>query len=289
MSEALPSFISDQVLDASYFFLNLEPVKKEELRVVCGGLEKCSPDYRLEREEFDYLGVEYVVSGQAKAIIGERSENLRPGCVFGYMPHTYLRIESEGMYPLKKYFVDLSGARAEQMFEESPLRGGGILEMAGSRWVEEIFRQLVKFGSPGGPRANRSCEMLAEVLLMQIGENEIDSEEAESPAYRSYRRCKERIQGDYLRISSVAELASFVRLDQAYIARLFKKYDDESPYRNLVRLKLGHAARLLLRERCSVKFAASEAGFGDAAHFSRVFKKAYGVSPARFPESVKRG
>ena len=284
----LPSFISSQVLDASYFFLNLVPSRSDEFVVTCGGIEKCAPDYRLEREDFGFVGIEYVISGRARATIEGKSIELRPGSLFGYKPDAKLRIENSGVYPLTKYFVDLAGGKAERLFEEGPLGQRGALDLAGVRWVEETFRQMVKFGAQGGPKAERSCAMLAELLLLQMGESELESTESESPAYQSYRRCKGQIQANYREINSVAELSEHVSLDQAYIARLFKKYDDESPYRNLIRLKMNHAARLLLRENSSIKVAAVEIGFDDASHFSRVFKKTYGVSPAFFPKSVKR-
>ncbi len=289
MSEtSLPSFISSQVLDAAYFFLNLNPDHQESFVVACGGIEKCSPDYRLERKDFRYIGIEYVISGRARATIEGDSIELRPGSVFGYRPDSKLRIENGDTYPLTKCFVDLSGSKAERLFAEGPLGHRGCLDLAGAEWVEQVFRQMVKFGARGGAKAERSCAMLAELLLIQLGESEQENGESESPAYQSYRRCKDRIQENYRSLNSVAELAEQVNLDQAYIARLFRKYDDESPYRNLIRLKMNHAVRLLLRENLSIKAAGAEVGFNDAAHFSRVFKNTYGVSPAFFPKSVKR-
>ncbi len=289
MSEtSLPSFISSQVLDASYFFLNLSSDHQESFVVACGGIEKCSPDYRLEREDFRYIGIEYVISGRARATIEGNSIELRPGSVFGYKPESKLRIENGDTYPLTKCFVDLSGSKAERLFEEGPLGQRGCLDLAGVQWVEQVFRQMVKFGARGGVKAERSCAILAELLLIQLGESEQENGESESLAYQSYRRCKDVMNGNYLSLSSVAELAKQVNLDQAYVARLFRKYDDESPYRNLVRLKMNHAVRLLLRENSSIKAAGAEVGFDDPAHFSRVFKNTYGVSPAFFPKSVKR-
>jgi len=288
MDTPLPSFISSQVLDASYFFLNLKPTDSETFTVACGGMEKCKPDYCLERHEFDYMGIEYVISGRAMATIGGRSIELRPGSLFGYKPNTKLRIENGGVYPLTKCFVDLSGSKAVSLFEGGPLGREPVLDLAGVRWVEENFRQMVKFGAQRSSVAARSCAILAELLLLQLDEVEPGNVETESLAFQSYKKCKDRIQKDYRRLNSVSELADAVNLDQAYIARLFKRFDNESPYRNLVRLKMNHAARLLLTENSSIKVAASEVGFEDAAHFSRVFKNKYGVSPAYFPKSVQR-
>ncbi len=289
MDSSLPSFISRQVLDASYFFLNLNPPASEAFGVSCGGMEKCAPDYTVRRSEFGFVGIEYVVSGRARVTMGGASFDLRPGSLFGYLPHTELKIENRGVYPLTKYFVDLHGKAALSLFEKSPLGGLQVLNFSGVRWIEEVFRQMVKFGARGGARSERSCALLAELLLLQLEEQDEERAAGGSAAYRSYRKCRDLIEKSYCELNSVAELAAEVSLDQAYVSRLFSRFDEESPYKKLVRLKMNHAARLLFRENLLVKNAAQTVGFEDAAHFSRVFKKTYGVSPLHFPLSVGRG
>ncbi|MDQ8184447.1 AraC family transcriptional regulator [Pelagicoccus sp. SDUM812002] len=289
MVSSLPSFISRQVLDANYFFLNLNPNDSAEFGVSCGGMEKCSPDYEVVRSDFGFVGIEYVVSGRARVSMGGTSFELRPGSLFGYLPHTEIKIENSGLYPLTKYFVDLHGEQAISLFENSPLGELRVLEFAGVRWVEEVFRQMVKFGSRGGSKAERSCSLLAEHLLLQIEEVESEGEGGGSAAYHSYRRCRDLIEKRFAEMNSVGELAGLVRLDQAYISRLFSRFDEESPYKKLIRLKMNQAARLLFRESVMVKNAAEAVGFEDAAHFSRVFKNTYGVSPLHFASSVGRG
>lgn len=288
MDEPLPNFISKQVLDASYFFLNLSPKPTELFGVSCGGMENCAPDYSVRRSEFDFIGIEFVVSGRAKLTIGGQSFDLRPGSLFGYLPHTEIVIENCGAYPLNKYFVDLYGEAATSLFKKSPLGELRVLEFSGVRWIEEVFRQMVKFGSHGGSKAERSCHLLAEHMLLQLEEPEGEREGWGSGAYQNYRKCRDLIDKRFVQLNSVAELADDVNLDQAYISRLFSRFDDESPYKKMIRLKMNHAARLLFKENLLVKNAAKAIGFEDAAHFSRVFKKVYGVSPAHFRSSVGR-
>lgn len=288
MAQALPSFISRQVQDASYFFLNLSSRPTTGLEVSCGGMEKCAPDYRLKRSAFDYVGIEYVVAGRARVWIGEQEFELRPGSLFGYTPDTTLVIENSGVYPLTKCFVDLHGDRAHRLFRESPLGKLRVLDFAGVRWIEETFRQMLKFGERGGQKAERSCELLAELLLLQLEESQREQGGGESTGYLSYQRCREVMERDFTELRSIADLAERVSLDQAYISRLFRKHANEAPYRMLVRLKMNWAARLMMRENLPVKAAAIEVGFEDAAHFSRVFKQTFGVSPAQFAGSLQR-
>ena len=80
----------------------------------------------------------------------------------------------------------------------------------------------------------------------------------------------------------VEDLANELNIDAAYLSRVFKRFHNESPYKFLIRLKMGHAASLLLSSRRLVKDIAFELGFENPFHFSRTFKSVYGVSPEKF-------
>jgi len=66
------------------------------------------------------------------------------------------------------------------------------------------------------------------------------------------------------------------------LSRVFKSFHKETPYAFLVRLKMGRAASLLLKTDTLVKDVAYGLGFDNPCHFSRSFKKAFGVPPERF-------
>ena len=59
-SRPAPGFLSKQVRDASYYYLNLTPRKSARIAVVCGGREECRPDYAMDRTDFRYHSIEFV-------------------------------------------------------------------------------------------------------------------------------------------------------------------------------------------------------------------------------------
>jgi AraC-like DNA-binding protein len=81
-------------------------------------------------------------------------------------------------------------------------------------------------------------------------------------------------------------VAAACQLDGPYLCRLFARFHDESPYQFLTRLRMRHAASLLLEGGLSVKDAARATGFADPFHFSRVFKSVHRVPPSRFREAM---
>ena len=71
-------------------------------------------------------------------------------------------------------------------------------------------------------------------------------------------------------------------MDAAYLCRLFQKFDHQTPYQFLMRLKMTLAAEWLLQPGALVKQVAERAGFGDQFHFSRAFKSVFGAAPEIF-------
>ena len=71
-------------------------------------------------------------------------------------------------------------------------------------------------------------------------------------------------------------------MNPPYLCRLFRRYDQQTPYQYLMRLKMNAAAERLQDPGALVKQVAAELGFGDPFHFSRVFKSIFGLSPEAF-------
>ena len=78
------------------------------------------------------------------------------------------------------------------------------------------------------------------------------------------------------------QVARECHVDRAYLCRLFRRYDQQTPYRFLMRLKMNLAAERLQHPGVLVKQVAAQLGFDDPFHFSRTFKSMFGVSPQRF-------
>lgn len=78
------------------------------------------------------------------------------------------------------------------------------------------------------------------------------------------------------------EVAAEVGVHPAHLARVFRARYGESLGEYVRRLRLQWAAAELLIAETSLVVLAVEAGFCDQSHFTRAFKRQYGVTPARF-------
>jgi AraC-like DNA-binding protein len=184
--------------------------------------------------------------------------------------------------PLVKYFVDFYGPQSKGILRSCQLAPGNVSQMALPHELQNLFDELIHCGQRGRPGVNELCAKLLECLALRIGESRIPHESAETLSLLSYQHCRQHIEENFQRLKSLEQLAGECHLDAAYLCRLFQRYDHQSPYKFLMRLKMNLAAEWLEQPGALVKQVAERAGFRDQFHFSRAFKNVLGVSPNTF-------
>lgn len=289
--ELRPSFISRHVLRGRYVFVDLAPKRGVDFAIVCAGREECAPGYVVERQGFRYHAMEYVVSGRWELCAGGERQVLGPGAVFTYGPRTRYALRALDDRNLVKCFVDFAGRRARGLISDSGLRAGEAGWLGSSRWVHGLFDQILDGANLSRAAARRSGTLLTEALLLRIREDLRRGAGLPSESERSYLRCRAYVQEHCLALRSVEEVAVACHLDAAYVSRLFRRFGEEGAHQYLMRLKMDHAAELIVRQGYAVKQAAAAVGFGDPYHFSRAFKRVHGVAPGHLTatEAVSGG
>jgi AraC family transcriptional regulator len=81
---------------------------------------------------------------------------------------------------------------------------------------------------------------------------------------------------------SLSEIALEVGVHPSHLARMFRAHYGESIGEHGRRLRLGWAAQRLARSAEPLAEIAARAGFADQSHFTREFKRHYGVTPGRY-------
>ena len=125
-------------------------------------------------------------------------------------------------------------------------------------------------------------------LIVQVAEGLVNAD----PCYRhvsttrhldvtALRRAREFLDAEKTRVVRSSELETVTGLTRYELARQFRALCGTSPYRYLLMRRLDFARDLIARCRPLAEVAL-EAGFADQAHFSRMFKAAFGLTPARY-------
>jgi AraC-like DNA-binding protein len=94
-------------------------------------------------------------------------------------------------------------------------------------------------------------------------------------------RVRDFLDAEKTRVVTSAELEAVSGQDRYALARAFREAYGTSPYRYLLMRRLDGVRDGILAGRNLAEIAL-DAGFADQAHLTRMFKAAFGLSPARF-------
>lgn len=87
------------------------------------------------------------------------------------------------------------------------------------------------------------------------------------------------MEQNYQRDLTVEEIADVCKLNRSYFSKLFKESLGCPPQEFLIQMRLSKATELMKTSRSSIGDIAQACGYPNQLHFSRAFKKRYGVSP----------
>jgi transcriptional regulator GlxA family with amidase domain len=96
------------------------------------------------------------------------------------------------------------------------------------------------------------------------------------------------IRNHYQQKLTLREMAKSVNLSTWWFCHLFKAETGTSPERYLAQVRLEKAKGLLESTFLTVKEVTTEIGMSDAGQFSRSFKAAYGLTPAKWREKSQK-
>jgi AraC-like DNA-binding protein len=272
--------MSRAVRKARRFYLQLEPDQKGRFTVLCGGWERCAPNYDVNRSRFPHHGVEFVADGEGWLELNGKSHPLHRGVAFAYGPGVPHRMRTHPDRCLVKYFVDFAGSDCVPLLAECGLTPGVCRAVAEPDTAIAAFEQVLAAGLDYGRHVARVTALQAEVLLLRLS----DAHQPLDGRLRSrqtFERCRAHLDAHFLELRAVEDVACACHVDPAYLSRLFAMHGGEPPYRYLMRRKMAYAAELLHGGSLIVREVADRLGL-DPFQFSRAFKRIHGISPAKF-------
>lgn len=109
---------------------------------------------------------------------------------------------------------------------------------------------------------------------------------ADSSSTNKYYDSLARIRQEILEYKYVPdgaeEVAKQLNISSSYLMHIYKTIFGHSIQQDIIKGRVGHAAQLLLITNDPISEIAFACGYKNLEHFSRQFKKHYGVSPKKF-------
>ncbi len=180
----------------------------------------------------------------------------------------------------------------EEVLHRAGLAGLGFhsvpsLRFVINRRVDWLCQLLMQEAEQGCTSGRLYFENLATALLvavvLQIDPRLPDAGHASAQLVR-VQQAVGLMEVQFASKLTLEQLARVSGLSAFHFSRLFQRIMGSSPHQYLLRCRLRHAHALLSAggKGRSLAELAAECGFADQAHFTRHFRRAYGLSPGKF-------
>lgn len=99
----------------------------------------------------------------------------------------------------------------------------------------------------------------------------------------------EYVRRNFSRKISLDDIAGEVYLSRSYLSSLFKEETGQSLFAYINHVRIEKSKQMLLDDTASLADVANLCGFEDQSYFTKVFKKAVGISPKKYRDTRGRG
>ena len=242
----------------------------------------------------DFVEMAFVLSGTGRYLVEDEHLEIQEGdlLLFNAGVRHQAFYCAEAAVPATEFFVGFSDVQFQGLpVNVIPLPGGAcILHTEG-----ELRRKLFKICAAMREekevcRQGRYYMMkayLIQMLLLVLREQCKPIERSRGYAFESVNKkyvvtqILDYFEDHYSEKISLDQIAENMYLSPFYISKIFKSETGDTPIRHLINIRLERAKELLETGwEGSIQEVAAAVGYDDAYHFSKLFKKRYGISPS---------
>jgi len=275
------------VKNAKYFYFDNPRKRNKNLAILCGGYEQCESDFEISRTTFPFFAIIYTISGKGIFTLHSKSYPLHTGIISAFSPNVSYKYTADTQNPMEQIFIIFTGTLAKTLLKTSTLANNSVVTVSNPQAVMTILKQILENGFSQNKYAQEICSNYLISILLELA-NTKNNSNIDKASFCSFQKCKHYLEDNFANINSSSQLAKQCCLDIRYIARLFRKYENKRPYEYLIQLKMNKAANLLIATKLNINQVARMTGIEDSYHFSRIFKKRFGISPTEYRLNIKK-
>lgn len=237
----------------------------------------------------NHMEIAYIMSGKAIFNINNRSYEVEEGDIILINPeyeHYGMPVSVEK--PSLEFFVGFSNFKFNNMEENTLfLNEYPIIKTTASSRKKfiDLIEDIMKENSSNQTGKDFMLKSyLTQFILLSIREKKQENTTfSETKKSTISKEIQSYFHEHFAEKISLEQIAKNLYLSPFYISKVFKEEIGETPINYLIKIRLENAKDLLLNQQnLSIKEISSIVGYEDAYHFSKSFKKYYGLSPAEY-------
>jgi AraC-like DNA-binding protein len=133
-----------------------------------------------------------------------------------------------------------------------------------------------------------SCLVIEGLMLEAVGEIARTHAARDRRPPRWLEQSRELIREDFLKCLTLSDIAEAVDVHPVHPAQSFRKFYYCTIGDYVRSLRIGFACRQLRQPEIPLSEIAFHAGFADQSHFTRTFKKTFGVPPSQYRREMEK-
>lgn len=251
-----------------------------DLAVICAGWKEVSKGYSMQFRHYPFYRLVYTASGSATIANSKGVLTSTAGSIYGLPPKNLCDIECVSETPWKHLYIHYTGKGAEKIHKRI-FGEKNMLHIAHPTRVEALFENISFECIEHADGHQAICDAYLKVLLLKlVGENKEQTHL--SPSKVKFLQCRNHIEQNFEDIVGIPQIASACSISCGYLCRLFKKHANTTPMAYVAKRKMERAIWLLINTDFAIKKISLILRFDNPYYFSKVFKKAFGVSPTLY-------
>lgn len=191
--------------------------------------------------------------------------------------------------PWEYTWVEFDGLKAKGLLEQAGISSQNPVYHPSSPEGGQAIAQLMLYIARHSQASSLHLIGHLYLFMEQLVTNSSNRRKAPNSKISHYyvKEAISFIEQNYSRNLTVEELASMCKLDRSYFGKIFKDCIGKSPQDFLIQYRMARAAEQLTLTDDSIGEISSSVGYPNQLHFSRAFKKVYGIPPREYRQKYK--
>ena len=257
-----------------------------DLRLFQYGWEQCAPLHSFGPFVRNHFLFHYVISGRGYLDSNgpdgvTRHYVLAPGQGFLICPGQVNTYCADAHDPWKYVWLEFGGLRAEEYLNAAGLNVSQPIYQPRSPDQAQPVRDTMLYIADHSSASTLHLIGHFCLFLDALIQSSSTRQEFQGTRLQDFyiQEAVTFMEHNYQRELTVEEVADVCKLNRSYFSKLFKESMGCPPQEFLIRLRLSRAAEQIQTTKASIGNIAAACGYPNQLHFSRAFKKRYGVSP----------
>lgn len=253
------------------------------------GWEHCEPSHSFGPAMRNHFLFHYVISGTG-TLIAENSKkesisySIKSGQGFMIFPNQICTYIADAQQPWEYVWIEFDGLRAKETVElsglcvNSPVYKAKYKDVAQTMKDEMLYIINHKDDSP--------FHLIGHLYLFidSFVKSSAITQISKSNNLRDFyiKEALSFIEQNFQNDITVEEIAACCGLNRSYFGKIFHEVLGKSPQEFLISYRMTKTTELLKLTPLSIAEVGSAVGYSNQLHFSRAFKKNYGISPRQW-------